>query len=104
MIALLGLLLGAAAPAETPAAFVDRLYAGHRDPDYSPLARPERVFAEPLVAASVGRAEPPRKPPPLQQPAPVALTVIPAKAGTPGREVSAISPGPRFRVPIKILL
>ncbi|HEX8468353.1 MAG TPA: hypothetical protein VF620_11165 [Allosphingosinicella sp.] len=51
MIALLGLLLGAATPAETPAAFVDRLYASYRDPDYSPLARPGRVFAEPLVGA-----------------------------------------------------
>ncbi|HEX8063747.1 MAG TPA: hypothetical protein VF535_11080 [Allosphingosinicella sp.] len=51
MIALLALLLGAAAPAEKPGAFVERLYAGYRDPDYSPLARPERVFAPPLVAA-----------------------------------------------------
>lgn len=50
MIALLALLLGAASPAETPAAFVERLYAGYRDPDYSPLARPGRVFAAPLVA------------------------------------------------------
>jgi hypothetical protein len=51
MIALLALFLGAAVPAETPAAFVERLYAGYRDPDYSPLERPERVFAPPLVAA-----------------------------------------------------
>ena len=50
MIALLALALAAAAPAETPAAFVDRLYAAYRDPDYSPLARPERVFAAPLVS------------------------------------------------------
>lgn len=51
MSALLALLLGAAAPPETPGAFVERLYAGYRDPDYSPLVRPERVFAPPLVAA-----------------------------------------------------
>ncbi|MET1111880.1 MAG: hypothetical protein ABWX67_10185 [Allosphingosinicella sp.] len=50
MSALLAFLL-AAAPAETPRAFVERLYAGYRDPDYSPLARPRRVFAPPLVAA-----------------------------------------------------
>jgi hypothetical protein len=49
--ALLALLLAAAGPAEAPRAFVERLYAGYRDPDYSPLARPERVFAPPLVAA-----------------------------------------------------
>jgi hypothetical protein len=41
----------AAAPAETPGAFVERIYAGYRDPDYSPLARPDRIFAPPLVAA-----------------------------------------------------
>ncbi|HEX8449411.1 MAG TPA: hypothetical protein VF652_07460 [Allosphingosinicella sp.] len=51
MIALLALLLGAAAPAEAPQAFVGRLYQGYRNPDYSPLGRPERVFAAPLVAA-----------------------------------------------------
>jgi hypothetical protein len=51
MIALLALLLGAAEPDQTPGAFVEALYAGYRDPDYSPLARPERVFAPPLVAA-----------------------------------------------------
>lgn len=41
----------ASAPAETPAAFLERIYASYRDPDYSPLARPGRVFAPPLVAA-----------------------------------------------------
>jgi hypothetical protein len=42
----------APAPAdESPRAFVERLYAGYRDPDYSPLERPERVFAPPVVAA-----------------------------------------------------
>lgn len=30
--------------------FVERIYAGYRDPDYSPLAKPGRVFAPPLVA------------------------------------------------------
>jgi len=37
--------------AETPRHFVKRVYAGYRDPDFSPLKRPERVFAPPLVAA-----------------------------------------------------
>jgi hypothetical protein len=49
--ALLAALLAAAPPAETPRAFVERLYAGYRDPDYSPLAHPRRIFAPPLVAA-----------------------------------------------------
>jgi hypothetical protein len=44
-------LLALAPAAETPKAFVERLYAGYRDPDYSPLAHPRRVFAAPLVAA-----------------------------------------------------
>ena len=39
------------APAvEPPRAFVDRLYAGYRDPDYDPLARPEAIFAPALAA------------------------------------------------------
>jgi hypothetical protein len=37
--------------AETPRHFVERIYAGYHDPDFSPLKRPERVFAPPLVAA-----------------------------------------------------
>lgn len=42
----------AAAPvAESPRAFVERLYAAYRNPDFSPLSKPERVFAPPLVAA-----------------------------------------------------
>jgi hypothetical protein len=41
----------APAPAETPGAFLQRIYAGYRDPDYSPLDRPDRIFAPPLVAA-----------------------------------------------------
>ena len=49
--ALVAAWLAAAAPAETPRAFVERLYAGYRDPDYSPLAHPGRIFARPLVAA-----------------------------------------------------
>ena len=49
-LALAAALLAAPA-AETPRAFVERLYAGYRDSDYSPLARPRRVFAAPLVAA-----------------------------------------------------
>jgi Protein of unknown function (DUF3828) len=36
--------------AESPRAFVERLYAGYRDPDYDPLAHPERIFAPTLVA------------------------------------------------------
>jgi hypothetical protein len=44
-------LLAAAPPAETPRAFLERVYAGYRDEDYGPLARPRRIFAPPLVAA-----------------------------------------------------
>ncbi len=44
-------LLAAGPPAETPRAFLERVYAGYRDEDYSPLARPRRVFARPLVEA-----------------------------------------------------
>lgn len=49
--AVLALLLAAAAPDETPRAFVERLYSGYRDPDYDPLARPEQVFSPALAAA-----------------------------------------------------
>jgi hypothetical protein len=48
---LLAAMLASAPAAETPEAFLERVYAGYRDPDYSPLARPGRVFAAPLVAA-----------------------------------------------------
>ena len=48
-LALAAALLAAPA-AESPRAFVERLYAGYRDPDYDPLARPERIFAPALVA------------------------------------------------------
>lgn len=51
MSALLALLLAAAAPAETPRAFIERVYAGYRDPDHDPLARPEQLFAPSLEAA-----------------------------------------------------
>ncbi len=46
----LAAVLAATPAAESPRSFVERLYAGYRDPDYDPLARPERIFAAPLVA------------------------------------------------------
>ncbi|HEY6048264.1 MAG TPA: DUF3828 domain-containing protein [Sphingomicrobium sp.] len=47
------LLLAAAGaqPAETPRAFIQRIYAGYVDDNYSPLRRMDRIFARPLVAA-----------------------------------------------------
>lgn len=48
---LIAALLAPARQAETPRAFVERIYAGYRQEDYDPLARPERIFAAPLVAA-----------------------------------------------------
>lgn len=50
-LALATLLLAAGSPAETPRAFVERLYAGYRDADFDPLADPGGVFAPALVAA-----------------------------------------------------
>jgi hypothetical protein len=50
-LALAAALFAAAPAAESPRAFVERLYAGYEDPDYDPLARPEQVFAPSLVAA-----------------------------------------------------
>jgi len=44
-------LLAPAQPADGPSAFVSRLYAAYRAPDYSPFRRPDRIFAPPLVAA-----------------------------------------------------
>ena len=41
----------AATPAETPQAFVTRLYASYRNPNFSPLTHPERTFTPPFVAA-----------------------------------------------------
>lgn len=44
--------LAPAAPApDSPRAFVERLYASYRSETWSPLSKPERVFAPPLVAA-----------------------------------------------------
>jgi hypothetical protein len=48
------LLLAAAAfqpQTETPRAFMERLYAGYRNENYSPFSHPERVFAPRLAAA-----------------------------------------------------
>jgi Protein of unknown function (DUF3828) len=47
------LLLAAAAAqaAETPSAFIRRIYAGYVDQNYDPLRRMDRIFAPPLVAA-----------------------------------------------------
>jgi hypothetical protein len=49
--ALLAALLASSQPAGTPHAFLARIYAGYRDSDYNPLARPDRIFAVPLAAA-----------------------------------------------------
>lgn len=48
---LLAALLAPAQAAETPGAFVERIYAGYRQADYSPFTAPQRVFSAPLVAA-----------------------------------------------------
>jgi hypothetical protein len=48
---LLAAMLSPPPPAETPRTFVERLYAGYRDADYDPLAKPGRIFAPALVAA-----------------------------------------------------
>lgn len=50
------ILLGLAAfaqqlPAETPRAFMERLYASYRHANYSPFTHPEKVFAPRLLAA-----------------------------------------------------
>jgi hypothetical protein len=50
-LALAAAFLASAQPAETPRAFLERVYAEYRDEDYSPLAHPRRIFAAPLVAA-----------------------------------------------------
>jgi hypothetical protein len=42
---------GAAKPAETPRAFMERLYAYYSAHGYSPFKNPERVFAPRLLAA-----------------------------------------------------
>ncbi|MBA3670309.1 MAG: DUF3828 domain-containing protein [Sphingomonas sp.] len=49
----IGAILGASpvAAATTPKAFLERLYAGYRNPDFSPFAHPERIFAPRLISA-----------------------------------------------------
>jgi hypothetical protein len=48
---LIALAAAAAQPAETPSAYMQRLYANYRHSDYSPFTHPERVFAPRLLAA-----------------------------------------------------
>jgi hypothetical protein len=43
--------MAAALAGEGPRAFVERIYAQYHQSNYSPLDRPERVFAPPLTAA-----------------------------------------------------
>lgn len=54
LAAALGALLVAApaAAAENPRSFVERLYAGYRNPDFSPFDRPDRIFTPAFVAAA----------------------------------------------------
>jgi hypothetical protein len=47
----IALVLAAAQPAETPKAFMQRLYSYYRDAHYSPFTHPAQVFAPPLLAA-----------------------------------------------------
>jgi hypothetical protein len=48
---MLALLLAGAQPAETPKAYMERLYASYRNPSFNPLDHPSRYFAPRLVAA-----------------------------------------------------
>jgi hypothetical protein len=48
---LLALLLAGSTPAETPKAWMERVYASYRTPDFSPFKHPERYFAPRLLAA-----------------------------------------------------
>ena len=48
---LFALLLAASQPAEDPAAFVRRVYAGYSHSGYSPLANPGKLFSPTLTAA-----------------------------------------------------
>ena len=48
---LLALLLAGSTPAETPKAWMERVYASYRTPDFSPFKHPERYFAPTLLAA-----------------------------------------------------
>ena len=48
---LLALLVAAAPAAETPKAYMERLYAGYRNSSFNPFDHPERYFAPRLLAA-----------------------------------------------------
>jgi len=48
---LLALLVAAASAAETPKAYMERLYASYRDAHFNPFDHPERYFAPKLLAA-----------------------------------------------------
>ena len=48
---LLAFLVAAAQPAETPKAYMERLYASYRDPNFNPLDHPDLYFASRLVTA-----------------------------------------------------
>lgn len=48
---LLAALAAAAQPAESPRAYVERLYAHYRQADYSPFKQPSRIFTPRLLAA-----------------------------------------------------
>lgn len=48
---LLALLVAAAPVAETPKAYMERVYASYRKKDFSPFDHPERYFAPKLLAA-----------------------------------------------------
>lgn len=48
---LFALLLAASQPAEDPAAFIRRVYAGYDHSGYSPLLNPEKLFSPKLTAA-----------------------------------------------------
>jgi hypothetical protein len=47
----LALLIAAAQPAEDPAVFIRRIYAGYAQSGYSPLIEPEKLFSPKLTAA-----------------------------------------------------
>lgn len=48
---LFALLLAGTPPAEGPAAFIQRIYAGYSHAGYSPLSVPEKLFSPTLTAA-----------------------------------------------------
>jgi hypothetical protein len=48
---LLALFLAAAQPAETPRAFMERVYSSYRSPDFNSLDHPDLYFTPRLVAA-----------------------------------------------------